>query len=91
MLVLRDVMFGGRDVFHEVQLAGCEEGIATNFLASRLNRLLPAAHPRQRTSWATSLGAQRGCDAEHNGRGCARGARRSDWRGPAMAALRRAA
>jgi DNA-binding HxlR family transcriptional regulator len=41
MLVLRDVMFGDRRHFREL-LAGCEEGIATNVLASRLKRLVAA-------------------------------------------------
>ncbi len=38
MLVLRDVMFGGRRHFREL-LAGSEEGIASNVLSSRLKRL----------------------------------------------------
>jgi DNA-binding HxlR family transcriptional regulator len=41
MLVLRDVMFGDRRHFREL-LAGSEEGIATNILASRLKRLVAA-------------------------------------------------
>ena len=41
MLVLRDVMFGDRRHFREL-LAGCEEGIASNILASRLKRLVAA-------------------------------------------------
>ncbi|MRG60944.1 transcriptional regulator [Agromyces sp. CFH 90414] len=39
MLVLRDVMFGDRRHFREL-LAGSEEGIASNILASRLKRLV---------------------------------------------------
>ena len=41
VLVLRDVMFGNRRHFREL-LAGCEEGIASNILASRLKRLVAA-------------------------------------------------
>jgi len=41
MLVLRDVMFGDRRYFREL-LAGSEEGIASNILASRLKRLVEA-------------------------------------------------
>jgi DNA-binding HxlR family transcriptional regulator len=41
MLVLRDVMFGNRRHFREL-VAGSEEGIATNILASRLKRLVAA-------------------------------------------------
>ena len=37
LLVLRDVIFGDRRHFREL-LAGSEEGIATNILASRLKR-----------------------------------------------------
>lgn len=39
MLVLRDIMFGNRRHFREL-LAGSEEGIASNILASRLKRLV---------------------------------------------------
>ncbi|WP_136708188.1 helix-turn-helix domain-containing protein [Agromyces sp. H66] len=39
MLVLRDIMFGNRRHFREL-VAGSEEGIATNILASRLKRLV---------------------------------------------------
>lgn len=39
MLVLRDIMFGNRRHFREL-LAGSEEGIATNILASRLKQLV---------------------------------------------------
>ncbi|MDR5699543.1 winged helix-turn-helix transcriptional regulator [Agromyces aerolatus] len=39
MLVLRDIMFGDRRHFREL-LAGSEEGIASNILASRLKRLV---------------------------------------------------
>jgi DNA-binding HxlR family transcriptional regulator len=39
LLVLRDVMFGGRRHFRELQ-AGSEEGIASNVLADRLKRLV---------------------------------------------------
>jgi DNA-binding HxlR family transcriptional regulator len=41
MLVLRDVMFGNRRHFNEL-LAGSEEGIASNILASRLKQLVAA-------------------------------------------------
>ena len=39
LLVLRDIMFGGRRHFRELQ-AGSEEGIASNILADRLKRLV---------------------------------------------------
>lgn len=38
ILVLRDIMFGGRRHFREL-LAGSEEGIASNILSSRLKHL----------------------------------------------------
>jgi DNA-binding HxlR family transcriptional regulator len=41
MLVLRDIMFGNRRYFLEL-VAGSEEGIATNILASRLKQLVAA-------------------------------------------------
>ena len=41
LLVLRDVIFGNRRHFGEL-LAGSEEGIASNILASRLKRLVAA-------------------------------------------------
>ena len=41
MLVLRDIMFGDRRHFREL-IAGSEEGIATNILASRLKQLVAA-------------------------------------------------
>jgi len=41
MLVLRDIMFGGRRHFREL-VAGSEEGIATNVLSSRLKQLVSA-------------------------------------------------
>ena len=41
MLVLRDIMFGNRRHFREL-IAGSEEGIATNILASRLKQLVVA-------------------------------------------------
>lgn len=41
MIVLRDIMFGGRRHFREL-IAGSEEGIATNILASRLKQLVAA-------------------------------------------------
>jgi DNA-binding HxlR family transcriptional regulator len=41
MLVLRDIMFGERRHFREL-IAGSEEGIATNILASRLKQLVAA-------------------------------------------------
>src|SRR5215216_5299725 len=40
-LVLRDIMFGDRRHFREL-IAGSEEGIATNILASRLKQLVAA-------------------------------------------------
>lgn len=39
LLVLRDMVFGGRRHFREL-LTGSEEGIASNILASRLKRLV---------------------------------------------------
>jgi DNA-binding HxlR family transcriptional regulator len=39
LLVLRDIVFGGRRHFREL-LAGSEEGIASNILADRLHRLV---------------------------------------------------
>ncbi len=39
LLVLRDIIFGGRRYFRELQ-AGSEEGIASNILADRLKRLV---------------------------------------------------
>jgi DNA-binding HxlR family transcriptional regulator len=46
LLVLRDIVFGDRRYFRELQ-AGSEEGIASNILADRLKRLveLGFAHP----------------------------------------------
>lgn len=41
MLILRDIIFGNRRHFREL-VAGSEEGIATNILASRLKRLVAA-------------------------------------------------
>ena len=41
LLVLRDVMFGNKRYFRELQ-AGSEEGIASNILADRLKRLVSA-------------------------------------------------
>ena len=41
ILVLRDIMFGNRRHFREL-VAGSEEGIATNILASRLKQLVTA-------------------------------------------------
>jgi DNA-binding HxlR family transcriptional regulator len=41
MLVLRDIVFGNRRHFREL-IAGSEEGIATNILASRLKQLVAA-------------------------------------------------
>ncbi|GAB3747756.1 winged helix-turn-helix transcriptional regulator [Microlunatus parietis] len=41
LLVLRDMIFGGRRHFREL-LTGSEEGIASNILASRLKRLVEA-------------------------------------------------
>ena len=39
LIVLRDVVFGGRRHFREL-LSGSEEGIASNILSSRLKALL---------------------------------------------------
>ena len=39
LVVLRDVMFGDRHYFRELQ-AGSQEGIASNILADRLRRLV---------------------------------------------------
>lgn len=44
LLVLRDVMFGGRRYFRELQ-AGSKEGIASNIPADRLRRLTDAGLP----------------------------------------------
>lgn len=41
VLVLRDIMFGGRRHFREL-LTGSEEGIASNILSSRLKSLTAA-------------------------------------------------
>ena len=41
MLRLRDIIFGNRRYFREL-VAGCEEGIATHILASRLKQLVAA-------------------------------------------------
>lgn len=41
IIVLRDIMFGNRRHFREI-LAGSEEGIASNILASRLKQLVAA-------------------------------------------------
>jgi DNA-binding HxlR family transcriptional regulator len=41
LLVLRDIMFGNRRHFRELQ-AGSQEGIASNILADRLKRLVQA-------------------------------------------------
>jgi DNA-binding HxlR family transcriptional regulator len=41
LLVLRDIVFGDRRYFRELQ-AGSEEGIASNILADRLKRLVEA-------------------------------------------------
>ncbi|GAA4829619.1 helix-turn-helix domain-containing protein [Luteimicrobium xylanilyticum] len=58
MLVLRDIVFGNRRYFREL-LAGSEEGIASNILASRLKRLVEAglltrdeAHRGQRAKYS---------------------------------------
>ena len=42
LLVLRDIVFGDRRYFRELQ-AGSEEGIASNILADRLKRLVEVA------------------------------------------------
>lgn len=65
MLVLRDIVFGNRRYFREL-LAGSEEGIASNILASRLKRLVEAglltrdeAHRGQRAAYSlTESGIQ---------------------------------
>ncbi|MFC8732317.1 acetyltransferase [Luteimicrobium sp. NPDC057192] len=65
MLVLRDIVFGNRRYFREL-LAGSEEGIASNILASRLKRLVEAglltrdeAHRGQRAAYSlTEAGIQ---------------------------------
>ncbi len=65
MLVLRDIMFGNHRHFREL-LAGSEEGIASNILASRLKRLVEAglltrdeAHRGQRAAYSlTESGIQ---------------------------------
>ena len=41
LIVIRDIMFGNRRHFRELQ-AGSEEGIASNILADRLKRLVEA-------------------------------------------------
>jgi len=58
LLVLRDVMFGGRRHFREL-LAGSQEGIASNILADRLKRLVrdglltrDGAGPGQRATYS---------------------------------------
>ncbi len=58
LLVLRDIMFGGRRHFREL-LAGSEEGIASNILADRLKRLADSgllarddARPGQRATYS---------------------------------------
>ena len=43
LLVLRDIVFGDRRYFRELQ-AGSEEGIASNILADRLKRLVTYFH-----------------------------------------------
>jgi len=60
LLVLRDIVFGGRRHFREL-LAGSEEGIASNILADRLKRLVArdvltrAADPSHRQKAIYSL------------------------------------
>ena len=54
LVILRDLMFGDRRYFHEL-LRSSEEGIASNILADRLQRLVTnglvfAARPTRRTS-----------------------------------------
>jgi DNA-binding HxlR family transcriptional regulator len=58
LLVLRDIMFGNRRHFRELQ-AGSEEGIASNILADRLKRLVhdglltrDDARPGQRATYS---------------------------------------
>jgi DNA-binding HxlR family transcriptional regulator len=65
IIVLRDIMFGNLRYFREI-LAGSEEGIASNILASRLKRLVAAgllsrddAHRGQRAAYSlTEAGIQ---------------------------------
>jgi DNA-binding HxlR family transcriptional regulator len=65
ILVLRDIMFGNRRHFREI-VAGSEEGIATNILASRLKQLVAAGlltrdatHRGQRATYSlTEAGIQ---------------------------------
>ncbi len=63
LLVLRDVMFGDRRHFRELQ-AGSEEGIASNILADRLKRLVAGglltrddARPGQRATYSLTEAA----------------------------------
>jgi hypothetical protein len=72
LLVLRDIVFGDRRYFRELQ-AGSEEGIASNILADRLKRLVelglltrqvdhafsPAVPGPAKTGLAFGLGSQR--------------------------------
>lgn len=58
LLVLRDIMFGGRRHLRELP-AGSEEGIASNILADRLKRLADSgllarddARPGQRATYS---------------------------------------
>jgi DNA-binding HxlR family transcriptional regulator len=63
LLVLRDIMFGGRRHFREL-LAGSEEGIASNILADRLKRLVDSGllardgvRPGQRATYSLTESA----------------------------------
>jgi len=63
LLVLRDVMFGNRRHFRELQ-AGSEEGVASNILADRLKRLVAGglltrddAGPGQRATYSLTESA----------------------------------
>jgi DNA-binding HxlR family transcriptional regulator len=58
MLVLRDMMFGGRRHFREL-LAGSEEGLASNILSGRLTQLTAAG-------LLTREDAQRGQRAQYS-------------------------
>src|SRR5258708_36515229 len=58
LIVLRDIVFGDRRYFRELQ-AGSEEGIASNILADRLKRLVESGlltrentPPRQRARYS---------------------------------------
>ena len=70
LIVIRDIMFGNRRHFRELQ-AGSEEGIASNILADRLKRLVEAgllgkaedpSHKQKSIYSLTTIGSRiRGC------------------------------